>query len=132
MSTRRDIALSYFEKHNDFMETAFKSNEQKQIIPTKLSTKNSSDTNDKVFVLSDAEAAKYFLMNDTRRCLPTGYAKSCGTSTDSTTGRCWWWLRDTVAGKPYAYGVNMDGSISALFTLNAKIFAVRPAMWIKI
>lgn len=114
-----------------FLSTAFTDKEQSFIINT-----NTSDTAaDKVFLLSAADARKYYSSDEERMCLPTKYALSHNTETDDylmkrTIGKdtCWWWLRD-ISLHPYVVG-SAGGIRVDLEMDNYSENGVRPAMWI--
>ena len=87
-------------------------------------TRGGNATDDRVFLLSAAEAEQYFPSDAGRRCAPASYAGY------SDSGFCYWWLRtpgyspsDAVCvypnGAVYLYGhnVNIDDTM------------VRPALW---
>ena len=77
-----------------FLNNAFSTEEQAQIQNTTVSadknpeynTNPGNATTDKVFLLSIAEAEKYFTTDESRKCAPTAYAKAQGAYTsDSNT-----------------------------------------------
>ena len=94
----------------------------------------SNDTEDKLFLLSVAEARKYFCNDDDRRCAATVFAKGKGVdvkSGDSMFGD--WWLRSVgITGARAAY-VNSDGGINCdgESTNHGKCL-LRPALWLKL
>ena len=131
-----------------FLNSAFSSEEQSSIISTTVtadknpsfSTSPGNNTTDKVFLLSIAEANKYFNSDNTRQCQGTVYCFTKGAY-KSSTGNCWWWLRTPGFSNPnvsiVGYVENFityiyhDGSIRKNGN-NARTYdgAVRPAMWI--
>lgn len=95
-------------------------------------TKTGNDTQDRVFLLSIAEADRYFASAEDRKCEPTAYAVEKGAHTSTKSGlRCWWWLRSPGYLQFRASLVLNDGNI-----YNHGDFAtygtgtIRPAMWI--
>lgn len=127
--------------NDDFIDTAFSSNEKKMI--------SINDMKDKVFLLNVAEVDKYFDSNSDRQCEATDYAIAKGanvtTYSNSHIHNCIWWLRSTnysnytatvnvegeVIGEEYANG-RVDGII--METWDEPIYSgvsVRPAMWIE-
>ncbi|MDO4492395.1 MAG: DUF6273 domain-containing protein [Clostridia bacterium] len=143
--------------NGEFLNKAFTAEEQKAILTTevdngksqgysKWSTNGGNDTKDKVFLLSYAEANKYFGVeywqksgadkNTKSRVQPTAYAKEQGawTNEDYKTAEgaaagCWWLrspgLNQDCAARVYPYGsllnyVNDDGG------------CVRPAFWMNL
>ena len=111
-------------------------------------TSGGKNTTDKVFLLSIAEAEKYFDSDDARLCTPTGYAKTQGIyvsrgAFSDGKATCWWWLRSPGINSHHAAIVDFDGSIREVrayatnHTQNENEVdyghvAVRPAMWIGI
>ena len=93
-------------------------------------TKGGNDTQDKIFLLSIAEAYRYFASDHERQCKRTDYALACGV-TNYDDGNTWWWLRSSGQRSTMAAGVFPDGSITAIGDYVAcGTDSVRPAMWI--
>ena len=124
-----------------FINSAF-SSEEKAKIPTvtvsadknpKYSTDPGNATQDQVFLLSIAEAEKYFSSNSARRCTPTEYAIANGAERS-----CLWWLRSPGKYSEHAADVQSGGDIYYAGYLYRTIsaydgdLAVRPAMWISL
>lgn len=133
--------------NSTFINTAFSSDEQKNILDTDIVAEKNyhySDnlgkhTTDKVFSLSIDEAKKFFPNDESRKCVPTAYAKAQGTvySLDYTTASgeatCFWWLRSNPDYGYSAARVNYDGSIPLSGqNVDCDNYCVRPAMWIDI
>ena len=70
--------------NNDFLNTAFSAEKQNAVLQTEVDngkdqgydgfkTDGGNDTQDKVFLLSYAEAWKCFTTDEARRCAPTDY-----------------------------------------------------------
>jgi len=124
--------------NEEFYYSAFNPTEQAMIqsatVPADKSpeydTPPGKDTTDKVFLLSIAEANKYFSSNDARMCQATAYCVAQGAYQDDN-GYCWWWLRSPGRNSKCATPVFIDGSIYS-FSNRAHLSrgAVRPAMWI--
>ena len=127
--------------NSSFINSAF-SSEEKAKIPTvtvsadknpKYSTDPGNATQDQVFLLSIAEAEKYFSSNSARRCTPTEYAIANGAERS-----CLWWLRSPGKYSEHAADVQSGGDIYYAGYLYRTIsaydgdLAVRPAMWISI
>ena len=125
--------------NNDFINSAFSADE-KTMIPTvkvsadknpEYSTNPGKATQDQVFLLSIAEANKYFNSDSARQCKPTDFAVANGSYTGSFGGNCSWWLRSpgdvqrTVAIVYRAGDIFEDG-----YNVNFAARAVRPALWI--
>ena len=137
-----------------FYIKAFSSAEQAAILTTNVdnsknqcysgwSTNGWKNTQDKVFLLSYAEANKYFGVtyynssNTKSRVAPTAYAIAHGawtSSSDKTADSVnagWWWLRSPGGRQDYAARVGPDGSLYNYFVLDDSSF-VRPALWVNI
>ena len=95
------------------------------------STNPGNATRDQVFLLSIAEANKYFSSDSARQCKPTDYAVANGASVNSNSGNCWWWLRSPGNSQNSAAGVDTYGVVRGNGgNVNLDFVAVRPAMWI--
>ena len=124
--------------NDSFLNTAF-SAEEKTHIPTvtvsadknpSYSTDPGKKTEEKVFLLSIAEAEQYFAWNEARKCVPTAFAKANGCYV-SDSGSCWWWLRSPGYSANFAAGVYTVGSVCASGrSVNYDSSAIRPALWI--
>lgn len=137
-----------------FYNKAFSSAEQAAILTTNVdnsknqcysgwSTSGGNNTQDKVFLLSYAEANKYFGVtydnssNTKSRVAPTAYAIAQGAWTDSfdktadraDTGH--WWLRSPGNYRDYAASVYTNGSLFGA-NVDANSGSVRPALWVNI
>ena len=125
-----------------FLKAAFSADEQKAILATTVdnsksqgnsswSTNGGNDTKDQIFLLSYAEAGKYFSSNEARICKPTAYAKAKGAYTDNS-GNCWWWLRSPGSSQIDAAGVGTVGSLGSYSSVYDDDLVVRPAFWINL
>ena len=144
--------------NSTFMEKAFSTKEQSAILQTNVdnsksqgysgwSTSGGNNTQDKIFLLSYAEANKYFGVqhnsvegsnNNTKsRITPTAYAKKqgayIGNSNKTTDGSeaGWWWLRSPGGTQLSAAYVSSDGSLSRS-SVTSGGGCVRPALWINL
>lgn len=140
--------------NNDFLNAAFTTQEQKGIILTAVdnsksqgysswSTSGGNNTQDKVFLLSYAEANKYLGVtyensNNTKsRVAPTAYALKQGAYTDSSkktadgTAVGWWWLRSPGSRQHSAADVLTDGSLNSN-GVDHDSAVVRPALWLNL
>lgn len=130
--------------NNDFFSKAFSSQQQTAILTTTVDnsksqgyydTNGGNNTQDKVFLLSYAEAWKYFKSDDARMCAPTDYAIKQGALTSSSyivDGReaCWWWwLRSPGKSSTSACSVNYLGACN-YYIVSYDNDAVRPALWL--
>lgn len=137
-----------------FYNKAFSSAEQAAILTTNVdnsknqcysgwSTNGWKNTQDKVFLLSYAEANKYFGVtyynssNTKSRVAPTAYAIAHGawtSSSDKTADSVnagWWWLRSPGSDQRSAAYVFADGSLDDL-SVGSDSASVRPALWVNI
>ena len=133
--------------NDEFLAKAFSEEERKRILTTqvdnsslqgynKYKTPGGNDTQDRIFLLSYAEAWKYFSDDNSRKCAPTDFAISRGSLTSSNNavdgraaGR--WWLRSPGSNSPYATCILVGGSRSSTYVQNTCI-GVRPALWINL
>jgi len=119
--------------NNNFLNAAFTSNEQKRIVSIKLKTEDSykynlnggNDTIDKVFLLSGREVTLYFPEEKDRILTVTEYAYNLDEHY-KPNHTFQWWLRTTSTG------VDLEGDIGYYVGDNEYVFAVRPAIWIKL
>ncbi len=92
--------------NGEFYNTAFSASQQKKIL--------AEEGQDKIFLLSAAEAKEYFKSDDERK----------------TAAR--WWLRDSGKDNGYAVYVNYDGEIDSYgYDVNYTL-GFRPAMWVEL
>ncbi len=126
--------------NGEFLREAFGEAEQNAVLTTGVDngaaqgygewdTDGGSDTQDRVFLLSYAEAWKYFADDAARQCRPTAYAAARGAGRDSENGNCWWWLRSPGGFQNVAAVVTVDGSCNYGGVYNG-FGAVRPAVWV--
>ena len=122
-----------------FYENAFTEEEKafikKVTVPADFNpeymTDPGADTSDSVFLLSTAEAEKYFEKEEDRKCVPTAYAVAKGVWPAGAKGQCWWFLRTPGSDGKKAADVNVYGSMRlAGENVQATVDAVRPAFWI--
>ena len=137
-----------------FMNKAFTSEEQKGIELTNVDNSKSqgysewdndggNNTQDKIFLLSYAEANKYFdvTLNDDNntksRVEPTAYAIAQGAYTSSSNKTASgeeagaWWLRSPGYFQDFAARVSTGGSLN-IETVNLVDYCVRPALWVNL
>ena len=134
--------------NNDFLNKAFTANERKAIFSTSVSnsqsqgysaytTNGGNNTEDRVFLLSYNEAFNlYFTDNETRICIPTGFAVAQGAycSSDYTKdgkATCCWWLRSPGDNQYSAIEVACNGVRSYNY-VDYNNIAIRPTLWIKL
>ncbi len=145
--------------NSDFLSTAFTPEEAEAILLTDVDnsaaqgcaewdTEGGADTQDKVFLLSCAEAEKYLAVtredkeNIGSRVWPTAYAlkafqagryASYPTPFSESAGR--WWLRSPGERQSSAAVVSYEGSLTCMYVsrygLNDSI-CVRPAIWVRL
>jgi len=122
--------------NGSFYTTAFSEEEQKLICNAYVLSqdtwgqKKDDDVSvEKVFLLGQGEARKYFVSDDDRIALATEYAAANGTRTDEHN-RAVWWTR-TIVFENDQGAVYEDGNASGeLGGHSGDRFGVRPAMWI--
>ena len=144
--------------NSTFYNKAFSSAEQAAILTTNVDnsknqcysgwdTNGGNNTQDKVFLLSYAEANKYFGVeywqnngatdNVKSRVAPTAYAIAQGAYTYSfnktadRTDAGWWWLRSPGNNLNYAALVNPFGSLFSS-RVSGDSGSVRPALWVNL
>jgi len=111
-----------------FLNSAFGADEQ-------LKIRDVADVG-KVFLLSTADAHRYFDSDEARRCAPTAYAIAHGAITSSTyqvdgKDTCGWWLRNVYSSNWNAAVITIEGAVSTLDAyLWLIVYGVRPAIWI--
>lgn len=125
--------------NSDFFNSAFNDTEQNTILSTEVSAdanpKHSSNqgtsTADKVFLLSAAQAERYFANKGSRTCKATQYAKQNGVWISPSNGNASWWLRTIGDRQDCASTIESDGDIyytgSLVHSTNP---AVRPVIWV--
>lgn len=123
--------------NSSFLDAAFSEAEQ-AMIPTvtvsaeknpRCNTDPGNATQDQVFLLSIAEASRYFTSDSARQCKATDYAIRQGVNT--TSGSCWQWLRVPGQQQNYVARIHEDGyiiweGIPAFMEEGA----VRPVIWV--
>ncbi len=109
---------------------------------TAKKTNGGNNTEDKIFLLSYAEAKKYLGVqhysvsgsrsNTKSRVSPTAYALMRGASskTEEGTTAGIWWLRSPGSNQTYAALVQDNGALYSNFTVNTDKGCVRPALWL--
>ncbi len=140
--------------NNDFLNAAFTAQEQKGIVLTTVDnsksqgssrwdTNGGNNTQDKIFLLSYAEANKYFGVawedgnNMKSRVTPTAYALKAGAWTNDSKTTAdgakagWWWLRSPGDFQSDAASVSSAGSLSDNIVPNFRGY-VRPALWLNL
>lgn len=140
--------------NSTFYNKAFSSAEQAAILTTNVDnsknqcysgyrTNGGNNTQDKVFLLSYAEANKYFGVtydnssNTKSRVAPTAYtiAQGAWMSSSSKTADSiyagWWWLRSPGCNQDYAALVYAGGSLY-YYSVDDDSGSVRPALWVNI
>ena len=110
-------------------------------------TDGGSDTQDRIFLLSCAEAHKYFDAehysvpdsgsNLKPRVIPTAYAitqgahTGSGEKTEDGSAAGWWWLRSPGIDQSFAAFVSSDGALYFNYVFLAS-GCVRPAFWLNL
>ena len=143
--------------NNEFLNTAFSAEEQTAILTTEVDnsdgqefdfttvyehaekTSGGNNTQDKIFLLSYAEANRYLgvtLENSIKaRVAPTSYAVSTGAykrnhyKTENSRAAGYWWLRSPGSNQKCAAYVQDSGSLSVA-SVDRDERAIRPAFWL--
>ena len=142
--------------NSTFIKTAFSSEEQQYILTTLVSNEEDQNyseydtiggntTQDRVFLLSYAEAMKYFTDDGSRMCAVTDYSLEKGAhflniDEHKIDGKLstWWWLRSPAHEQSSAMYVYGTGSLLSPFGrcygtyVSREDVCVRPALWISI
>ena len=140
--------------NNDFVKNAFSEDEQSAILITEVDNSSGqgydewdasggNNTQDRIFLLSYAEANKYLNVtpddsnNIASRAAPTAYAENNGAITNGSyqtadgTATGWWWLRSPGARQHNAARVDGAGSLYYYY-VNYDHGCVRPALWVNL
>ena len=122
-----------------FYQGAFSTEDQNLILLTSVDNSSAQgnpewktvgrNTQDRIFLLSWAEAETYFHSAEERKTERTAFAQANGVSTDFE-GYCWWWLRSSGQYQNTA-ALIANGGVPGQQTVNRSVYAVRPAMWVK-
>ena len=138
--------------NDDFLNAAFTEEEQKAILLTDVDNSlaqcygwgiaGGNDTQDRLFLLSYAEAHKYFNIqfgvknNIAARISPTAYASKAGARQDNRKHKTeedivagWWFLRSPGCFKNCVAAVGTDGSLYHTY-VDTTHACVRPAFWL--
>lgn len=120
--------------NSEFYNIAFSSKEKTSISEATISIDSETSTQDKVFLLSEAEANEYFVSDSARRCEPTDYAVANGVrirtiGDNEYLGNCSWWLRANSGAYNSCAVISAKGRDN-LNTVDCDGGGVRPAMWI--
>ncbi len=126
--------------NTDFLNAAFDDSEKTSILVTVLKnpdnplhgTPGGGDTEDRIFLLSLDEAARYFSDDAERTLFPTPYAVKRGAlARQKMSGSAFWWLRTPGRNHGFASCVRSGGMMIPMGCLvNIGRSAVRPALWI--
>lgn len=143
--------------NDEFLNKAFSEKEQSAILTTEVdNSENQSfgelgllwgnDTQDKIFLLSVADARFYFGArwweeddgeNTASRAAPTAYAIKQGAGvidgclTADGEPAWWWWLRSSGLSRNNAARVNYDGSLHDDSDADPAYGTVRPVLWLE-
>ena len=128
--------------NTDFFKTAFSAGEKALIKKAMVTnpdnpvygTDGGDDTKDRLFILSIAEAKRFFKTDMSRQCPVTQYAIANGAEVDPS-GMAWWWLRTPGSGMKSSSSVISNVDASGLvrefgnFALSEG-GVIRPAFWL--
>ena len=114
--------------NGEFYNTAFNREERGAVVPGSVSNNAGPETEDRVFLLSTAEAESLFVGDDDRRSEPSFFAAANAIHADAS-GCCWWWLRSRGGPANLAAVVNAGGCVdSGGLLVCSVVCAVRPAV----
>ena len=125
--------------NSEFPKAAFTPEEQARIPAVRMKAERGlpvsvapeRDITDKVFLLSYADASRFFSSDEERKCVPTDHLASL-MELDDPNETCWWWLRSSSAGDDRdVFAVDEHGVIREERASNL-LDAVRPALWINL
>lgn len=121
-----------------FFSSAFSAEEQELVAAARVPADPNpsygapagNDTTDRVFLLSIAEADRYFASDGARMCEGTEYCRAHGAYR-AANGNSLWRLRSPGNGSDFSAGVDENGSVyPGGYLVDYDRLAVRPAMWI--
>lgn len=127
-----------------FIQNAFNDTEKGSIITTEIKSeeKNKEITKDKIFVLDNDEAEKYFDSDISRRCSPTVYAKQRGVLCpedlqdvefdEDVKNTCCYWLRSPGFHGDKVSIIDYEGTVYERGQFIDEEIAVRPVLWLNI
>ena len=125
-----------------FLNDAFSPEEQKRILSTTVTADENpnpnnkssagNDTIDKVFLLSIAEANKYFSSDEARQCYATEYCYQLFSHRYIRDSTRWWWLRTPGSRKNSDAAVVRNGGDvwETGQGVDTDSHTIRPAIWI--
>ena len=111
-----------------FLDTVFNEAEKARIIPSVIETE-STESEDKIFLLDYSELEEYLPSGEDRALYPSEYAKNSGARLKNDAG-CWW-LRTPSSEDNFALCVYYSGDVCAVNVGKSDIL-VRPALRIKL
>ena len=125
--------------NNDFYDEAFNEAEKNQILSTTVinpenstyGTSGGDSTEDRVFLLSLADARRFYETDRQRVLDATAYAKANDVFISEDNGRTFWWLRTPGQTRLYATGIKSFGTpdyngVNVQFPQGA----IRPAIYL--
>lgn len=125
--------------NSEFPKAAFTPEEQARIPAVRMKAEQDlppsvapeHDMTDKIFLLSYAEASRFFPSAEERKCVPTNHLAKL-MELDDPNETSWWWLRSTPADDARdAFSVDEYGVIREE-RVSTRLDAVRPALWIRL
>ena len=127
--------------NKDFLLSHFSQAEQAEIHAVILAEKESDisfsgdELSDKVFVLSEDEAKRYFCKQSDRVLLYHDGLSGTWAFRNGLMTTCRWWMRGNTGdfnGRNCAPVCDCDGSFGGYQVANSPRMAVRPAMWVSL
>ena len=126
--------------NTDFLNNAFTNKEKSMILKVnnvtednvKYGTSGGKDSQNQIFILSEAEFNNYLHDDSLKLCSATAYALKNGAYKGDNAYTLWW-LRNTGEGLETSMFVTSDGKVEQRgVNHRSEYITVRPAMWIKI
>ena len=132
--------------NGEFTDTAFAPEDLERIPAVTVaaggnpgySVRYGSAAEDRVFLLSLAEAEEHFDSDEARKCVPTAYAAARGANaitadrTADGSNACDWWLRSPGYAQNIGSLVWATGHVDSFgYLVDHKEVGVRPALWIE-
>lgn len=126
----------------EFIENAFSDTEKSNIAETQIKSDKKPDKTlkDKIFLLNNDEAEKYFSNDKSRRCSPTAYAKKRGVKCpedlqdvefdEDVKNTCCYWLRSPGYHDDMISIVDYEGKVYTRGQFTDEEIGVRPALWL--
>lgn len=130
--------------NTEFIQNAFNDAEKNNIITFEIKSEENDEEiiKDKIFVLDNDEAGKYFNSDLSRRCSPTDYAKKRGVLCpedlqdvnfgEDVKNTCCYWLRSPGYHNDKVCIIDYEGTVYERGQFVDEEIGVRPVLWLNI